>query len=99
MEFEGEVRCEIDLPRLRIFGREVNRGFGVRKRWKFWSAVQGSKGYQPRVEKGGVIPVTSDTSIPTTRGVRLTLTIVIPLLGVSISKTPSSGREGVRGME
>ena len=31
--------------------------------------VQGSKGYHPRVERGEIIPVTSGTSIPTTRGV------------------------------
>ena len=29
---------------------EVNRGRGVRNPWKFWSVVQGSKGWQPRVE-------------------------------------------------
>ena len=52
----------------RNFKEEVNRGFGVGKPWKFWSVVQGSKGWQPRVEKG---KGRAGTSVPTSRSVRI----------------------------
>ena len=58
------MRGGINLAHLRRFGREVNRDLGVRKRWKFWSVVQGSKGYQPGVEKGESFPLPPTSPFP-----------------------------------